>query len=75
MTTTVTVRLEEVEKDLISEYAKLHGRSVSDVFRTSVLEQIEDELDIKLADEAYAEYLADPVTYTADEIAAKYGIR
>jgi len=70
--TTMTVRLDSREKDLISDYAKAFGMSVSEFVRTAVLERIEDELDLKAWDQAKAEFDADPVTLSAAEIAAKY---
>ena len=70
--TTMTVRLDSREKDLISDYAKAFGTSVSEFVRTAVLERIEDELDLKAWDQAKAEFDADPATLPAAEIAAKY---
>jgi len=70
--TTMTVRLDSREKDLISDYAKAFGTSVSEFVRTAVLERIEDELDLKAWDQAKAEFDADPATLSAAEIAAKY---
>ncbi len=72
MTTTLTLRLDEAEKKLLSDYAKTFGMSVSEFVRRSALERIEDELDLRAWDEAKAEFDADPVTFTSEEIAAKY---
>jgi hypothetical protein len=74
MATTVTVRLEESEKELIGEYARMHGHSVSEVFRSAVLSKIADELDLATAAEAYREYLADPVTYSHEEVMRELGL-
>jgi stalled ribosome rescue protein Dom34 len=52
----------------IKDYAALKGTSVSEIVRRAVLEKIEDEIDLAIADRAMAEFLADPVTYTQDEI-------
>ena len=43
--------------------------------RRAALEKIEDELDIRAAEKAYAEYLADPVTYSLDEIEKEFGLQ
>jgi RHH-type rel operon transcriptional repressor/antitoxin RelB len=72
MTTTLTLRLDEAEKKLLSDYAKTFGMSVSEFVRRSALERIEDELDLRAWDEAKSEFDADPVTFTPEDIAAKY---
>ncbi|MDR1088128.1 MAG: DUF6290 family protein [Coriobacteriales bacterium] len=68
----ISVRLETDDKRLISEYAQVFGMSVSQFIRETVLERIEDELDLQMYEAAAKEYEADPVTYTSDEIERKY---
>ena len=70
----VSIRLSEQETSLIKDYAKLYNTSVSDIIRRSILERIEDELDLRAYEKAKAEYLADPVTYSLDEVATELGI-
>ena len=72
---TMTVRMGDEETRLIKDYAKLHGITVSEFMRRAALEKIEDELDIRAAERAYAEYLADPVTYSLDEIEKEFGLQ
>lgn len=64
----ISVRLSEVEQALISDFAKSKGWTVSEFARRAMMEQVEDEYDLKLAMEAYEEYLADPVTYSWEEV-------
>ena len=71
----MTVRMSDDDTRLIKDYAKLHGITVSDFMRRAALEKIEDELDIRAAEKAYAEYLADPVTYSLDEIEEEFGLK
>lgn len=71
-TATMTIRLDQEEKNLISDYAAAFGTSVSEFMRKTALERIEDELDLKAWEEAKAEFDADPVTISAAEIAKKY---
>jgi len=52
-----SIRLTEEEKELASSYAKLHSLSLGEAFKRALFEKIEDEYDIKVAEEAYAEYL------------------
>lgn len=69
---TMTIRLDEEEKALISDYAKTFDISVSEFMRRCALERIEDELDLQAWEKAKAEFDADPVTVSASDIAKKY---
>ena len=52
-----SIRLSSEEKALAESYAKLHSVSLSEAFKKALFEQIEDEYDITVADEAYKEYI------------------
>ena len=54
-----SIRLTDTEKALAESYAKLHEISLGEAFKRALFEKIEDEYDIALAEEAYAEYLKD----------------
>lgn len=69
---TITIRVGKNDKELISDYAEAFGKSVSDFVRETVLERIEDELDLKAWDEAMKEYEANPVSFSVEEIEKKY---
>lgn len=71
-TTTVTLRLAESEKQVLADYAKTFGMSISEFVRTAALSRIEDELDLVAWEGAKREFDRDPQTLTADDIAAKY---
>ena len=64
----ISIRVTEEEQKLFRAYADLHGVTVSQLLKETLLERIEDELDIIAADKAYAEYKKNPKTYTLDEI-------
>ena len=68
----LSVRIEDNDRELITEFAKVFGMSPSELLRTSALERIEDELDLKAYEEAIKEYEADPVSYSSEEIEKKY---
>ena len=70
---TMTLRINEEDSQLIRDYARLHGITVSEFLRRAALEKIEDELDIRAAEKAYADYLADPVTYSHEEMKRMLG--
>ena len=44
---TINVRVEEKEKELIQKFAEFNSVSVSELVKTSVLEKIEDAQDLK----------------------------
>ena len=69
----MTLRINEEDSQLIRDYARLHGITVSEFLRRAALEKIEDELDIRAAEKAYADYLADPVTYSHEEMKRMLG--
>ena len=52
-----SIRLSEEEKSLAESYAKLHSMSLGEAFKRALFEQIEDEYDITVAEEAYDEYV------------------
>lgn len=53
-----SIRLTTDERNLVESYAKIHGISLSDAFRNALFEKIEDEFDLKIAEEAIQEYEA-----------------
>jgi predicted transcriptional regulator len=71
--TTLTIRLPEQDKELIKSYASLHGRSIADVVRTSVMESIEEEFDLHELNEAIATSSGEFISH--DEIMRKYGLQ
>jgi uncharacterized protein (DUF1778 family) len=69
---TISIRLDEEEKAFLASYAHVLNYSLSEFMRQAALERIEDELDLEVAIKAKAEYDANPVSYSAEEIEAKY---
>lgn len=65
---TISLRLSDRDSDLIRHYADMHGMTVSEVVRQSVISRIEDEFDLAAYDQALAAYHADPVTYSHAEV-------
>lgn len=66
---TISLRLNDDDTRVIKAYADMHGMSVSELMRESVLERIEDEFDLKAYESAMAEYKANPVTYSLEDVA------
>ena len=48
----ISLRVKEEEADLIRDYARMNGQSVSEFIRSTVMERIEDEIRY-VASEAY----------------------
>ena len=71
----IALRLTEADGILFKNYAQMKGISVSEMVRQSVIERIEDECDLKAYEAAYAEYKANPKTYTLDEVEKELGLR
>lgn len=69
---TITVRIDSAEKNLVSKYANMHGISSSEFARQSMLEKIEDELDLKEWKASKKEFMKNPKTISAEDIAKKY---
>ena len=63
----ISLRLDEEDAMLFKKYAKLKGITVSELIRDSV-KRIEDEYDLKAYEEAMAEFWANPITYSLDEV-------
>ena len=64
----ISIRLTTEEKALAESYAKLHSLSLGEAFKKALFDKIEEEYDIAVADEAYKEYLANPKTYSHEEV-------
>ena len=47
-----SMRLSQEEESLFKSYAKLHGISLSEALKRALLEKIEDEYDINIAESA-----------------------
>lgn len=69
----ITMRVNEKEQELIKEFAGLYGLNVSEYIRKIVMERIEDEFDLKAYEEAMAEFVRNPKTYSLQEVIARYG--
>ena len=64
----VSVKLSSEETELIKNYADMHGVTVSEFMKQSVLERIEDEIDIGIYNEEIEEYKRYPVSHSLEEI-------
>ncbi len=74
--TTISIRTNNREKDMIKLYADFYGQSVSDFVRSAVMEKIEDLLDLAEVED-YENRLQKGKTqyYTSEEVLDRLGIK
>lgn len=65
---TYSFELDETDKKFLEAYAEETGESVGEMAKNALLEHVEDVMDLRAAKIAKAEYEADPVTYSIDEV-------
>lgn len=71
---TVSLRLNQEDTELFKSYAAMNNMSLSDLFRTAVMEKIEDEYDLQCYEKAIEEYRKNPVTYSLEEVEKELGL-
>ena len=65
---TISIELNAEDTRFVERWAASKNMSALDLLRQMLLERIEDEMDLRAYEEARAEYKADPVSYTLDEV-------
>ena len=70
----MTVRMDDDEKALISDYARIHGATASQFMRRCALDRIEEDIDVDEYKKAIAAYRSNPVSYTLDEVEGMLGL-
>ena len=66
--TVISLRIDTQEDKLIKEYAKANNISVSALFRNSVLEKIENEIDLSLYNQAMTEHEENPQSISFEDM-------
>ena len=73
---TITFRTTNEEKEMIKEFAKYHGMTMSDYIKETIMRKIEDELDYKIADERYSEFeTANEKAIPFSDVLKEFGIK
>ncbi|CAG9437402.1 type II toxin-antitoxin system RelB family antitoxin [Providencia alcalifaciens] len=65
---TKAIRLNDEELSLFESYANAKGLTFSELCKSAIIEKIEDEIDLELAEIAYNEYLNDNETLSHQAI-------
>ena len=69
---TMTMRLDETDAEVVRKYAEFEGKTISDFIRDAVFEKIEDQQDLATLREAIA--VDDGVRYTHEQVLAELGL-
>ena len=69
-----TIRLKQEEEIFFKSYAQLMGKSLSSLFKIALEHAIEDEYDLKIYHQAYAEYKTDPETISHADFKKELGL-
>ncbi len=62
------------EKKVLEEYAAFVNKTVSEVMRDTFFDMLEDEYDIKCAEEAYELFTKNPKTMSSEEVMKRYAL-
>ena len=65
---TISFRLNEEEEKLFRSYSFHTGKTLSELFKTFLREQIEAHLDYEEGLEAYENFKKNPITHSIDDI-------
>lgn len=65
---TISLRISEADLEVAREFSKIKGKSVSELFRDSLLEKVEEYMDYNDAVDALEEYEQDEVSFDTDTV-------
>lgn len=69
----LTLRINDDDNKLVRDYAQANNITISDLIRDSVFEKIEDEIDVKLYNQAMKDHHENPQDISFDEMMAELG--
>jgi hypothetical protein len=69
----LTLRINDDDNKLVRDYAQANNITISDLIRDSVLEKIENDIDVKLYNQAMKDHLENPQDISFDEMMADLG--
>lgn len=68
----LTINLDDKDVELFEKYANEKGITVSELVCQTVLRRIEDDCDLRLYQEAMAEFSCNPRLYSVGDIERKF---
>ena len=69
----ITLRINDNDNKLFRDYAKANSITISDLVRNSVLEKIEDDIDLQLYNLEMKEHQENPQDISFDEMITELG--
>lgn len=69
----ITLRINDNDNKLVRDYAKANNITISDLIRDSVLERIENDIDLKLYNQAMKNHKENPQDISFDEMMTELG--
>ena len=70
----ISLRLNEKEEKILKEVSEFEGLGISSYIKKIIFEKLEDDYDIKLADNAYKNYIASGMKTTSfDDLVKELG--
>ena len=74
MVSPISIRLDEQINELLTEYVNSKNISKAEFIRTAIVEKLENDIDVELADKAYKEWNDNGrKTISLDDMMQKYG--
>lgn len=64
----VSLRLNNAEEELFRSYAIHTGKSLSELFKEALAEQIENQLDYEIGIKALNKFESNPITHSIDDL-------
>lgn len=73
--TTISLRIPDEDLQVLKAYAKFHNKTLSEIIRSTMIEKIEDEYDLKVIEEYEKEKKAGTLkTYSHEELWSEFGL-
>lgn len=73
--TTISLRIPDEDLQVLKAYAKFHNKTLSEIIRSTMIEKIEDEYDLKVIEEYEKEKKTGTLkTYSHEELWSEFGL-
>lgn len=72
---TISLRIPDEDLQVLKAYAKFHNKTSSEIIRSTMIEKIEDEYDLKVIEEYEKEKKAGTLkTYPIEKLWSEFGL-
>lgn len=73
--TVIPIRVCAGEMEMLKEYSKFENVSVQALLRNAIFEKLEDQYDIKVAEQSLKEHEKDPRTTPLKDVMKQFGLQ